>query len=282
MTSSAQQADTQQGKAQTFKAMHREGTLVLPNAWDAGSAAVMAAHGATAIATTSGGVSWSLGRPDGQGLSRNDMVEQVRRIATAVDIPVSADIESGYGPTPEDVAQTVEAVIAAGAVGVNIEDSQKPGGPLFESEEQAQRLRAARAAAKRAGLPDLLINARTDVFLFEIGDPGDRLADVIARAEAYAQAGTDSLFVPGLLDLDTLAELVKAVSIPLNVMVSPGAPTVTALTEAGVRRISVGTAMAQSAYGLVAHMTEQLLADGTYVELAEPVAFGTLNELATR
>jgi 2-methylisocitrate lyase-like PEP mutase family enzyme len=282
MTNSAQQADTQQAKAQSFKAMHREGALVLPNAWDAGSAAVMAAHGARAIATTSGGVSWSLGRPDGQGLSRDDMVEQVRRIAAAVDVPVTADVEGGYGPTPEDVAQTVEAVIAAGVVGVNIEDSQKPGGPLFDSQEQAERLRAARAAAQRAGLPELVINARTDVFLFGIGNPGDRLVDVIARAEEYEEAGIDSLFVPGLLDLTTLAELVKAVSVPLNVMVSPGAPTVTALAEAGVRRVSVGTAMAQSAYGLVANMTEQVLADGTYVELAEPVAFGTLNELASR
>jgi 2-methylisocitrate lyase-like PEP mutase family enzyme len=210
------------------------------------------------------------------------MVAQVRRIAAAVDVPVTADIEGGYGPTPEDVAKTVEAAVSAGAVGVNIEDSEQPGGPLFTPEAHAERLRAGRAAAERAGLPDLVINARTDVFLFGIGDPGDRLADVIARAADYVQAGADCLFVPGVLDLDTLAELSKAVSVPINAMVSPGAPTITALAAAGVRRISVGTAMAQSAYGLVAHMTDQLLADGTYVELAEPVAFGTLNELVAR
>jgi 2-methylisocitrate lyase-like PEP mutase family enzyme len=268
-----------QRKAQVFRSLHESGVLVLPNAWDAASAAVMAAEGARAIATTSGGVSWSLGRPDGEALTRDLTTGQIHRIVDAVDVPVTADVEGGYGPAPEDVAKTVEAVITVGAVGVNIEDSRAPGGPLYEVDEQAERLRAARVAAERAGLPELFINARTDVFLFGIGDPGDRLADVIARAGAYEDAGVDSLFVPGLLDLDTLGELVKATSLPINAMAGPGAPSVAELQAAGVRRVTVGTAIAQAAYALAQEAAGEILREGTYDRLTKAVAFGTLNGL---
>ena len=166
---------TQKVAAVKLRALHAAGVLVLPNAWDAASAAVIALAGAQAIATTSGGVSWSLGCSDGQHLTRAEMTERVREIAAAVAIPVTADIEGGYGADPEDVALTVEAVIAAGAVGVNIEDSRARGGPLFDPAEQAARIRAGRTAAASAGLPELFINARTDVFLFGIGVPEARL-----------------------------------------------------------------------------------------------------------
>jgi 2-methylisocitrate lyase-like PEP mutase family enzyme len=135
--------DRQRAKATALRALQTDGVLVLPNAWDAASAALIAAGGARAIATTSAGVSWSLGRPDGQNLTRAEMVDAVARIAAAVDLPVSADVEGGYGPAAEDVAQTVAAVIDAGAVGINLEDSRAPGGPLFEGEGQAVRIRAA-------------------------------------------------------------------------------------------------------------------------------------------
>lgn len=267
----------QQAKAESLRALHSEGILVLPNAWDAGSAAVIAAAGAKAIATTSGGVAWSLGRTDGHGLTRQEMVEHVRRIAGAVDIPVTADVEGGYGPAPEDVAETVEAAVAAGAVGVNIEDSRAPGGPLFTAQEQADRLRAGRAAAERAGLPGLVINVRTDVFLFGIGEPEGRLDDVIARAAEYAQAGADSLFVPGLIDLEALSSLVKATSLPVNVMAWPGAPTVAEFEAAGVRRVSLGTAVTQAAYTVAQRAATEVLTKGTYDELAGTLDFGTLN-----
>ena len=267
----------QQAKAESLRSLHSDGVLVLPNAWDAGSAAVIAAAGAKAIATTSGGVAWSVGRTDGQGLTREEMVEQVRRIAGAVDVPVTADVEGGYGPTPEDVAKTVEGVVEAGGVGVNIEDSQAPGGPLFTAEEQAERLRAGRAAAEKAGLPELVINVRTDVFLFGIGEPEGRLDDVIARAAAYAEAGADSLFVPGLIDLDVLAKLVKATSLPVNVMAWPGAPTVAEFEAVGVRRVSLGTGVAQAAYAVAQRAATEALTKGTYDELSEGVDYGTLN-----
>lgn len=267
----------QQAKAESLRALHGEGILVLPNAWDAGSAAVIAAAGAKAIATTSGGVAWSLGRTDGHGLTRQEMIEHVRRIAGAVDVPVTADVEGGYGPDPEDVAKTVEAAVAAGAVGVNIEDSRAPGGPLFTAQEQAERLRAGRAAAERAGLPGLVINVRTDVFLFGIGEPEGRLDDVIARAAEYADAGADSLFVPGLIDLEALSSLVKATSLPVNVMAWPGAPTVAEFEAAGVRRVSLGTAVTQAAYTVAQRAATEVLTKGTYDELAGTLDFGTLN-----
>lgn len=267
----------QAAKARTLRLLHGGEILVLPNAWDAGSAAAIAAAGAKAIATTSGGVAWSLGRPDGQVLTRQEMAGQVRRIADAVDVPVTADVEGGYGPAPEDVAQTVEAVIEAGGVGVNIEDSRAPEGPLFTPREQAERLRAGRAAAERAGLPDLVLNVRTDVFLFGVGEPRGRLDEVIARASVYAEAGADCLFVPGLVDLDTLASLVKATSLPINVMARPGAPTVAEFETVGVSRVSLGTSVAQSAYALARRAAAEALTKGSYDELVETLDYGTLN-----
>jgi 2-methylisocitrate lyase-like PEP mutase family enzyme len=171
-----------QAATRRLRELHR-GVLVLPNAWDAGSAALIERAGAQAIATTSGGIAWSLGRPDGQRITRAEMIQRVREITAAVTIPVTAGIEGGYGPRAGDVAATVKAVIAAGAAGVNIEDSRAPGGQLFGAADQAERIRAARAASASAGLPGFFINARTDVYLHGIGVPEARLDDVLARSD---------------------------------------------------------------------------------------------------
>jgi 2-methylisocitrate lyase-like PEP mutase family enzyme len=207
------------------------------------------------------------------------MIGQVQRIVAAVDIPVTADVEGGYGPSPHDVEQTVEAVVAAGAVGVNIEDSQAASGTLFDPITQAERLRAGRSAAMRAGLPEMMINVRTDVFLFGIGAPEGRLDDVLGRAAAYAEAGADILFVPGLLDLNTITSLVQASPLPVNVMAGPGAPTVGELEAAGVRRVSVGTAIAQAAYSVAQRAAAELLIKGTYTELEGALDYGSINGL---
>ncbi|MGX6603401.1 isocitrate lyase/PEP mutase family protein [Micromonosporaceae bacterium Da 78-11] len=269
-------------KARTLRAAHEHGVLVLPNAWDAAGAALIARADAAAVATTSGGVAWSLGRPDGEVLTRVEMTAAVRRIVAAVDVPVTADLESGYGPTPADVAATVRAVIEAGAVGTNLEDSRPADGPLRSAHEQAERIRAARAAAAGAGLPEFVVNARTDVYLRQVGEPAGRLDDVLARAGAYAEAGADCLFVPGLLDLGTLAELTAASPLPVNAMTGPGGPSVAELTAAGVRRISVGTAIAQAAYAVVERAARELLELGTCHALDEAVSYPDLNALATR
>jgi len=210
------------------------------------------------------------------------MIERVRQIAAAITIPVTADIEGGYGPGPEDVAVTVEAVIAAGAVGVNIEDSRAPGGPLFDPAQQAARIQAARAATVTAGLPELFINARTDVFLYGIGVRQARLDHVLARSFAYAKTGADSLFVPGLTDLQVINELAEASPLPVNVMAGPGAPPVAELAAAGVRRVSTGTAIAQAAYTLATRAATELLTTGSYTMLEQAVDFGTINSLFTR
>jgi 2-methylisocitrate lyase-like PEP mutase family enzyme len=267
----------QHDKAETFRALHNEGTFVLPNAWDAGSAAMIAAAGAPAIATTSAGASWSLGKSDGERLSRTEMIEVIARVAATVDLPVSGDVEGGYGDDPDAVAATVRAVIEAGAVGINLEDSRSSDGTLHDPGAQAARIRAGRAAAAEAGLPGLVINARTDVFLFGIGEPAGRLDDVLERAAAYAEAGADSLFVPGLLDLDTLSELTGKVSLPVNAMAGPGAPNVDALRSAGVRRVTVGQAISQAAYSLARRAAVEVLTAGTYDVLAGSDDFGSIN-----
>lgn len=264
-------------RARRLRQLHEHGTLVMPNAWDAASAVMIVSAGAQAVATTSGGVAWSLGRPDGEGLTRAEMAEAVRRIVAAVEVPVTADVESGYGSEPSDVAATIQAVLAAGAVGVNIEDSRSDDGSLFTPQQQADRLRAARTAAVDAGVPELVINARTDVFLRQVGEPAGRLDAVLERAAAYAKAGADVLFVPGLVDLDVLKRLVDASPLPINVMAVPGGPTVTDLREIGVRRVTVGTAISQAAYTVAQRAARELLSDGTYTTLESAIGYPELN-----
>lgn len=266
-------------KARQLRSLHEQDTLVLPNVWDAASAAVTVSAGAPAVATTSGGVAWALGRRDGEGLTRGEMAEAVRRIATAVEVPVTADVEGGYGAEPPDVAATVKAIIAAGAVGVNIEDSRAADGSMVTLQEQARRLLAAREAAAAAAVPQLVINARTDVFLRQVGDPAGRLDDVLQRAAGYAEAGADVLFVPGLLDLDVLKRLVAASPLPVNVMAGPGGPSVAELSAIGVRRVTVGTAIAQAAYTVARQAARELLGTGTYSTLSSGISYPELDAL---
>ncbi|MCZ4095004.1 isocitrate lyase/phosphoenolpyruvate mutase family protein [Streptomyces sp. So13.3] len=268
----------QKEQARVLRALHAQPPLVLPNAWDPGSAVAIEAAGATAIATTSAGVSWAVGVPDGGGMSRAAALDALRRIVAAVSVPVTADIEAGYGATPQEVASTITAVLATGAVGVNIEDSPGVRGePLLDPAAQADRLAAARDSARAADV-DLCINARTDTYLAGVGAPSERLAATLARAERYAAAGADLLFVPGLIDPEAIRALVDG-PLPINVMAHPGAPTVAELAALGVARISVGSAVAQAAYGLAADAARELLGSGTYVSLEAAMGYGELNDL---
>ena len=247
-------------QARAFRALHHGSTpLVLPNAWDAGSAKAIQAAGAAAIATTSAGVSWSLGVEDGGGLSRPDALDALRRIVAAITVPLTADIEAGYGETPAEVASTVAEVVDIGAVGINLEDSVN--GSLLEATAQAARIAAAREAAVAAGL-DLCINARTDTYLFGDG------SGTLERAKLYAEAGADVLFVPGVTDPPTIQQLVARSPLPLNIMVGPGAPSVPELTALGVARISLGPAISARAYALATAATRESLTTGTYITLA--------------
>ena len=206
-------------------------------------------------------------------------MQAIERIVRSVAVPVTADVEGGYGRTPEDAGSTVEGTLETGAVGINLEDSQAPGGPLFTTEEQAARIRAAREAADAAGVPELVINARTDVYLFEVGDPGDRVEEVHVRGKAYAEAGADCLFIPGVLDLALLGSLVAASPLPVNAMVVAGGPSVAELSAAGVRRISMGPAIAQAAYTTAQRAARELLTSGTYSICEGTIGFGDLDSL---
>jgi 2-methylisocitrate lyase-like PEP mutase family enzyme len=261
-------------RAALFAGLHRRGDpLLLANAWDVASAVAIASAGAQAIATTSAGVAWSLGVPDGADFGADRAAAVIRRIAAAVTVPVSADIEAGYGESPGTVAATLTAVVRAGAVGVNIED-QRDQSSLFEPGEQAERLAAARAAA--AGIP-VWINARTDVFLCgSYSSTSAGVAAALRRAAQYAGAGADSLFVPGLTDLAAIAEL-AAGPLPVTVMAGPGAATVAELTTAGVVRISLGSAVAQAAYGLAARAATELFTTGTYDSSTNGFSYTSMN-----
>jgi 2-methylisocitrate lyase-like PEP mutase family enzyme len=263
-------------KAARFRSLHTTPALRLPNCWDAASAAVIAAAGAPAIATTSAGVAWSLGRPDGDALDRESAIDAIVRIVRAVDVPVSADIESGFGATAKDVAETLAAVAGAGAVGVNIEDSTvETPGTLRSVADQTERLAAAREGAGT----DLFINARTDMYLAGIGEEADRFDATVARAEAYAEAGADGIFVPGVTDAATIAALVKAIRLPLNVLVGPGAPAPSELERLGVARISLGSSVASAAYGLVRQAAVGLFEGDSYDAVVGGIAYGTMNGL---
>jgi 2-methylisocitrate lyase-like PEP mutase family enzyme len=269
--------DAARTAAAAFRALHKHPPLVLANAWDAASAAVIESVGATAIGTTSAGISWACGTPDGERLSRDRMVQAVNEIIAVVRIPVTADIESGYGATSDDLAMTVSAFLGVGVGGINIEDSPGTDTPLRDPQTQAARIRAVRATADQAGVA-LWINARTDTYLVGVGSPDEQLDETMTRAVVYAAAGADSLFVPGVLDIGVIRDLATG-PLPLNVMVGPGAPNVAALAQVGVARISVGSAIAQSVYGLVARSARELLSSGTYLSLHDALGFEQLNQV---
>ncbi|WP_410812305.1 isocitrate lyase/phosphoenolpyruvate mutase family protein [Micromonospora sp. 067-2] len=263
-------------QAELFRSLHSPGTpLVLVNAWDVASARIVAAAGARAVATTSAGVAWSLGAPDGDVLGRDAAVGLIRRVAAAVPLPVTADIESGYGATAADVGDTVRAVLAAGAVGVNVEDARHDGGSgLRPVEDQCARLAAVRAAAVAADVP-LFVNARVDTFLRGAGD----LDETVARASAYLAAGADGVFVPGVADPATIGKLVDAIAAPVNVLAGVGSPPVPELARLGVARVSLGSAVAEAAYTVARRAADEAFRSGTYEALAGALDYGTLNTL---
>lgn len=278
------QADrSQSDRAAYFRQLHGNRPLVLPNAWDAASARVIEQAGALAIATTSAGVSWSHGRGDGQKLKREEMIQAIRHIVETVAVPVTADIEGGYGSgSPRDVADTVQALIAIGAAGINLEDSPGSDGEiLLAPEAHAERIRAVREAARAAG-GDLVINARTDVYLFHVGAPETRFDSAVQRANLYRAAGADCLFVPGVIDAETIARLARAIDGPLNVMAMPGAPNVSRLGELGVARVSVGPVIALAALAATQRAARELLEQGTYGKPEDLLPFGEVNSLFTR
>ncbi len=252
-------------KADVFRNLSTQGHLLLPNAWDAATARIFEAAGFPAIGTTSAGIAYSRGFRDAQQISREEMVHEVAIIARAVDIPVTADIEAGYGPGTDDVAETVRAIIDAGAVGINLEDNTHGGTlPLFDISTQAERIAAAKSASEQSGIA-LTINARTDVFLLELGiDESERTSMAIERGHAYLAAGADLIFVPALIDTRITQHLSDAFGGHLNLMAMPGAPAASTLFDAGAQRVSLGPSAMLASLGTVQNIAQELQQTGTW------------------
>ncbi len=261
---------TQRDQAELFRALHHgPGVLVLPNAWDASSAAIFAQAGFPAVGTTSGGIAALFGHPDGERIPVADMLHMVARIVASVPVPVSADMEAGYGPTPELVGATIRAVIAAGAVGVNLEDGRPESERrLADLGEQVEIIAEARRVAASEGVP-IVVNARTDVYLRAVGEVGERFDEAVRRANAYRRAGADCLFLMGVRDADTIGRLVRAIDGPVNVVGGPGAPTIGELELLGVARVSVASGPMRATLPVVARIAEELRTSGTYGALAQ-------------
>jgi 2-methylisocitrate lyase-like PEP mutase family enzyme len=267
-----------------FRALHGTGQgFLMPNAWDAGSAVILAEAGFDAIATTSAGIAFSLGRGDhtvaagGTAVGRSEMFERIEQITSAVRIPVNGDLEYGYGVAPEDVAQTIRLAIDAGLAGGNIEDHVE--GALLAPELASARIEAAREAIGASGRP-FVLTARTDGALL----PGGSLADSVRRANLYRLAGADCLYVPGVSDPDSIATLVREVDGPLNVVLGLGVSTLTVagLRAAGVTRISLGGSIARAALGFVRASARELLDHGTLEFAAQQIPQRELNALFGR
>jgi 2-methylisocitrate lyase-like PEP mutase family enzyme len=233
---------TQQYKAEQFRKLHVSGDpVVLYNVWDPGSAKAAAQAGATAIATSSWAVAEANGFSDGEHTPLDVAIENLRRIVASTELPVTVDLESGYGVAPQNVGETIARAIDAGAIGCNLEDSFPPDGTLREIADQVARIQSGRKAADTAHLA-FFINARTDVF---INTPSDQhniamVSEALKRAEAYKQAGADGLFVPGLADLTLIAKLTSASPLPVNVLVRGASTSISSLAKSGVARVSYG------------------------------------------
>ncbi|HEV7967539.1 MAG TPA: isocitrate lyase/phosphoenolpyruvate mutase family protein [Candidatus Acidoferrales bacterium] len=257
-------------RARQFLELHHgPKILVLPNAWDVSSARIFEDQGFPAIGTTSAGIAFSLGYPDGQKITREEMLAVVRRIAEAVDVPVTADVEAGYGSTPEEVADTARAVVAAGAVGMNLEDGVE-GKPesLADVNRQKEIIRAVLEVAEGAGIP-FVLNARTDIFLYGVGPEETRLARAIERLNAYRAAGAPSLFAPGVKDKETIAQLARGIAGPLNILATVGTPPIVELEPLGVARVSVGSGPMRATLGFLGRMARQLREEGVFALMTD-------------
>lgn len=275
-------AAEQAQQAELFRSKHHgPRLLLLPNAWDAMSARVFVAAGFDAIATTSGGVAWSLGYADGEQAPWHEVVAATARIVRVAGVPVTADIEAGYGETPDAVMHSVSEIIKAGAAGVNLEDGALRGpAPIRSLADAADRVRAAREAAKAAGVP-IVINARTDLYLRNIGEEASRFDETIERGRAYLAAGADCVYPITLRDPATIGRLVKALAAPINVNVRAGSPSVAELEALGVARASTASQVALMVVSVTRQIADDLRATGRFDKLAPAVTQADAQRLFT-
>jgi 2-methylisocitrate lyase-like PEP mutase family enzyme len=273
----------QRRKAGAFRAMHSgRDVLLLPNVWDVASARIVEEVRYAAVATTSAGIAFALGYPDGQKIPRHEMLDAVARIARAVNVPVTADVESGYGSGPEDAKRTALGVIEAGAVGMNLEDAPGESGNLLaDLSAQLEKIHAVRDAAADTGVP-LVLNARTDMYLLQVGDPAGRYDETVRRLCAYRDAGADCVFAPGLRDPALIERLAADVRCPLNILAGPGSPSIPELRALGVARVSLGSGPMRAAMGLLRRIAQEVKSSGTYESLKDAPTHAEMNRLFAR
>jgi len=270
----------QASKAEAFRTLHRGPRLLLmANAWDAITARLFEAEGFAAVATTSGGVSWAVGYPDGEAAPWDEVVGQTARIARAVAVPVTADIEAGFGETPEAVGRSIGDIIRAGIVGVNLEDGLRSGSPPIRSVEDAlARIRAAREAARAAGVP-IVINARTDVYIKNIGDEQSRFDEAVARGRAYLAAGADCVYPITLRDPATIGRLVQALKAPVNINVRAGYPSVAELEALGVARVTTATQLTLVALAATRQVAHEIKTTGRFDAIDPTIGHPEMQQL---
>jgi 2-methylisocitrate lyase-like PEP mutase family enzyme len=266
---------TQAEKARIFKGLHeRPGCFVIPNPWDAGTAKLLAGLGFEALATTSAGLAFSLGKPDGVGrVTRDETITNAHAIVAATDLPVSADLEDGFGSKPEAVVETIKRAAAVGLVGGSIEDSTREGdSPIYELAHAVDRMKAAAEAIRALPFPFMLCG-RAENYLHGRAD----LADTIKRLQAYQEAGAQVLYAPGLRSREEVATLVKSVDRPVNVLMGPGGASVSDLAALGVRRVSVGGSLARAALSGFLKAARELKDQGTFGFTADATPHTELN-----
>lgn len=274
-------AMSQTDKAERFRAMHEgPGAFVIPNPWDIGTARILAGLGFEALATTSAGLAATLGRRDGEGaVSRDEVLAHARQIVDAVDLPVSADLENGYGDAPETVAETVRLAAGTGLVGCSIEDATGDAShPIYEFPQAVERIAAAVEAARSLPFP-FMLTARAENFLYGRRD----IDDTIRRLQVFETAGADVLYAPGLADLDTIRLVCASVTKPVNVVVGLASlkASVEELAEAGVRRISLGSTLSRTALGAVLRAANEMTQHGTFEFAGSAATFAEINPFMT-
>jgi len=265
-------AKTQQQYAETFRDLHRTGDpLILFNAWDVAAAKAIA-KASPAVATSSWAVASALGYTDGEDVPLDMVTGLVARMTAGVSVPVSIDLEAGYGETPDAAAKSVTKILKAGAIGINIEDGLSGGKrQLVSLEQHAAKIKAVRDAAQKLGI-SLFINARTDPFLLKFGSPDECLNEAAKRAKAYADAGADGIFVPGLTDLALIEKLVQLTPLPINIMVTQGVPEISDLARVGVRRVSLGPWPMMAAMRVIEEAAAAVVASKQYGTFLQPKA----------
>ncbi len=269
----------QRRKAEQLLTLHRGPLLLLPNAWDALSAKVFEEVGFNAVATTSAGVAWSLGYADGENVPWHDMLSVIARIAEAVRVPVTADIEAGFSSTTSDLFFHIEELVAAGACGINIEDGLDHGASLRGVDQACERIDVARRAAAKAGL-HLVINARTDLYLQGNNDPA-LLEETLSRCRAYLAAGADCVYPIGLGDLGLISKLVAELKAPVNITGRRGVPSIANLQAAGVARVSTAVTPALFMAGALEESMRKLIQSGSFDHFSTSFDYARLQKLFT-